>query len=274
MSYWYLNKTNPKTGEVLQTVAFHEYPSLDVLRYHVSETVVRFLHLHGVYASPVSPVVWRIEQKRATSPMNVSGGKIGNESVNGVMDMSAKEFTEVAEAVAGQELRRAEPTQEQLLEINERIKKLRSVSDKRTLVQLAYNGYKNSGVWLNFLELLSEITYKPGWYIRTGIEGDRMWFQIGVTEEAEISWDVVAKKKVPWRGAKHYLSPHMCRNEVVSMAYHAIHRAEVHEVNEWFRYKGASIFNPHLDPDALVEVARYKKNFNVRENAMNMEEPD
>jgi hypothetical protein len=123
-----------------------------------------------------------------------------------------------------------------------------------------------------FQKLLDAITYKPGWYIRTGIERGRMWLQVGVTEEAEISFDLVAGKKVPWRGAKHYLSEHMCRNEIVSMAYHAIERAELHEVREWFRYRGKSIFNPHLDPDALVEVARYAKNFNTRENAMTMAE--
>lgn len=127
--------------------------------------------------------------------------------------------------------------------------------------------------WAQFQALLDQITYKPGWYLRTGIEGDRMWLQVGVTEEAEISYDVVAKKRVPWRGAKHYLSEHMCRNEIVSMAYHAFERAELHEVKEWFRYKGRSIFNPHLDPDALVAVASYAKNFNTRDNAMTMEEP-
>jgi len=37
-------------------------------------------------------------------------------------------------------------------------------------------------------------------------------------------------------------------------------------------YKGRSIFNPHIDPEALVLVAGKKENFNCRENAMSMEE--
>lgn len=133
-----------------------------------------------------------------------------------------------------------------------------------------------------FEDIISRCTYKPGWYLRTGVErggpdGSRMWVQVGVTEEAEISWDMVEEKKVPWRGAKHYLSPHMCRNEIVSTVYHAIKRAEYHEVDEWFRYgpegkKPRAIHNPHLDPDALAVVASKAESFDTRENAMTMEE--
>lgn len=139
-------------------------------------------------------------------------------------------------------------------------------------------GDPNQKKWAEFQEYVDAITYKPGWYMRTGVElggpdGSRMWVQIGVTEEAEISWDPIAGKKVPWRGGKHYLSKHMCRQEIVGTIHHAFQRAEMHEMNEWFRYKGRSIYNPHLDPDALVEVAARAKNFNTRVNAMTMEDP-
>ena len=143
-------------------------------------------------------------------------------------------------------------------------------------------GDKNDDKWKEFDEIISRITYKPGWYLRTGteqggVDGSRMWVQVGVTEEAEISWDMVAGKKVPWRGAKHYLSVHMCRNEIVSTCYHAFMRAEIHEVGEWFRYapegkeKGRSIFNPHLDPDVLAEIAGKASSFDTRINAMTMD---
>ena len=62
----------------------------------------------------------------------------------------------------------------------------------------------------------------------------------------------------------------MCRQEIVAAVYGAIEKAELHEIREFFRYKGASIFNPHLDPDVLAEVAKKKSSFNVRENAMSM----
>lgn len=131
--------------------------------------------------------------------------------------------------------------------------------------------YNRRKKFAEFQEIVDSVTYKPGWYLRTGVEDTRMWVQVGVTDEAEISYDVVEKRRVPWRGAKHFLSEHMCRNEIVSTVYHAIERAELHEVKEWFRYRGASIFNPHLDPDALVETARFKKNFDMRKNAMTMD---
>ena len=136
----------------------------------------------------------------------------------------------------------------------------------------ALKGNTAASKWIEFANILALVTYKPGWYIRAGVEDTRMWYQVGVTEEAEISFDPIAGEKVPWRGAKHYLSEHMCRNEIVTGIKHAIDRAEMHEVNEWFRYKGKSIYNPHLDPDSLVEVAKYAKNFNTRKNAMTMED--
>jgi len=127
--------------------------------------------------------------------------------------------------------------------------------------------------WDEFSAIIAEITYKPGWYFRVGYDDyTRMWIQVGVTEEAEISFDPIEGKKVTWRGAKHFLSEHMCRNEIVSTVFHAIERAEMHEVKEWFRYKKRAIFNPHLDPDALASLAGKAINFNTRENAMTMEE--
>lgn len=123
-----------------------------------------------------------------------------------------------------------------------------------------------------FQSIIDSITYKPGWYLRTGIEDTRMWVQVGVTEDAEISFDMIEKKRVPWRGAKHFLSEHMCRQEIVSTVFHAIERAELHEMKEWFRYKKRAIYNPHLDPDALVVLASKKESFDLRENAMTMKE--
>lgn len=44
------------------------------------------------------------------------------------------------------------------------------------------------------------------------------------------------------------------------------------EMREFFRYRGASIYNPHIDPDVLVDVARKASSFNMRDNAMSMTE--
>lgn len=122
------------------------------------------------------------------------------------------------------------------------------------------------------LAIFALITFKPGWSFRFGEEADRMWFQICVDASSPDCIDSITGEPAPWRGAKHFLSPHMCRNEIVGAAFQAINRAIEHETREWFRYRGRSIFNPHLDPDALAELASKAANFNTRVNAMTMEE--
>lgn len=125
------------------------------------------------------------------------------------------------------------------------------------------------------ISIINEITYKPGWSL--GLHGDddgRPYIQMSVSTESDLSMDPTRKsiERTPWKSGKRYLSPFMCRQEIVGVVFGLIQDAEMHEVREWFRYKGASIYNPHLDPDVLVTVARKASSFNVRENAMSMEE--
>lgn len=131
------------------------------------------------------------------------------------------------------------------------------------------------------LSIISRITYKPGWSVLMGIDGwgfdvdtGRAFIQLHVSTLSDASMDSQKRygTRTPWKSAKRYLSPHMCRQEVVGVIFGLIKDAEMHEVHEWFRYKGASIFNPHLDPDKLAELASKKDAFNVRENAMTMVE--
>lgn len=125
------------------------------------------------------------------------------------------------------------------------------------------------------MEILKQITYKPGWYFHVGIEqegqpGERCFAQVGVEAYTEAALDSTSKtgERVPWKGGKKYFSKFMCRQEIVGAAYGMIHDAEMHEMREWFRFMGASIYNPHLDPLVLVDVARKASSFNIRENAM------
>lgn len=109
--------------------------------------------------------------------------------------------------------------------------------------------------------IVGQITYKPNWEFLVGIDANRFYVQVNYTGPE------------PWKSGKRFLSAHMCRQEIVGSVFSLIMSAEEHEVREAFRYKGASIYNAHLDPDVLVEVARKKSSFNVREDAMSMEEP-
>ncbi len=120
--------------------------------------------------------------------------------------------------------------------------------------------------------LVAACSYKPGWSILFAIDGDRPYIQVAVDETAEAARSPFGGEVAAWKGGKRYLSLHMCRQEVVSAVFAAIKDAEMHEIHEWFKYKGRSIYNPHTDPDALAELVRYRKNLNFRVNAMTMEE--
>jgi hypothetical protein len=64
---------------------------------------------------------------------------------------------------------------------------------------------------------------------------------------------------------KWFVSRHACKAEIVRTAFKAIVAAEEHEVCENFRYRGARIHSPHLDPDVLHRVfERETKPFNKR----------
>ncbi|NTG85842.1 hypothetical protein G6L15_06720 [Agrobacterium rhizogenes] len=125
-------------------------------------------------------------------------------------------------------------------------------------------------------DIVDAISYKPGWTISVTANGDlTSWYlQLAVSEESDASLDSVKRdgSRAPWKSGKRHLSRHMCRQEVVGVVFDLIKAAEMHEVHEWFRYRGASIYNPHLDPDVLVTVARKASSFVMRENAMSMAE--
>lgn len=128
-------------------------------------------------------------------------------------------------------------------------------------------------------EIVWAITYKPGWNIYVRVEGDlrtggRPYIQLRVDERSDSTLDPTGKtqERTEWKSGKRYLSYHMCKQEIVGAVMGLITDAEMHEVREWFRYKGASIFNPHLDPDVLAQVAKKASSFNVRNNAMSMVE--
>ena len=123
--------------------------------------------------------------------------------------------------------------------------------------------------------IVDTITYKPGWTVLFRWSADRPYVQLSVDVTSDLTLDPTGKStaRTPWKSGKRYLSKYMCSQEIVGAVFGLIKDAEMHEVHEWFRYRGASIYNPHLDPEALVELARKRSSFVVRDNAMSMEEP-
>lgn len=125
------------------------------------------------------------------------------------------------------------------------------------------------------VEIINAVTYKPGWTIYASVEDDgRVCGQVGVDETTEAALEAQKRDgtREPWKSGKKFISTWACRQEVVGAVFATIQDAESHEMREWFRYRGAAIYNPHLDPDVLVAIARKASSFNVRENAMTLEE--
>lgn len=106
--------------------------------------------------------------------------------------------------------------------------------------------------------------YKPGWDFVLHDEHPRPYLQLDVVSMCSVTYGPTR-----WRSAKHYLSQHMCKQELVGACFLAVKQAEEHELREFFRYRGARIFNPHIDPDALVGIAEVE---NTRTNPMMMTE--
>lgn len=102
-------------------------------------------------------------------------------------------------------------------------------------------------------ELLREVAYKEGFRILLrrdlGIAG-RVYVQV----ECERP-DAITGEMDVGRGGKIYLSPHMVNGEIVRKVFQALLSYEEHECREFFRYKDAQVFGPHIDVEALVEAA-------------------
>ena len=114
--------------------------------------------------------------------------------------------------------------------------------------------------------IVQTITYKPDWVIY--YNQVHSYIQIHVIN----SIDSVTGKLTEWKSGKRYLDKYMCRQEIVGAVYGLIEAAELHEMREWFRYRGKSIYNPHIDPDKLVEMMQAEKVITCRKNAMLMGE--
>ncbi|CAB3730470.1 hypothetical protein [Paraburkholderia rhynchosiae] len=65
---------------------------------------------------------------------------------------------------------------------------------------------------------------------------------------------------------KWQLSRHMTKSEFVQTAFKCCITSMEHRTREHFRYKGAAVFGPHFDVDALFELCQARQ-FDYREAA-------
>ena len=96
--------------------------------------------------------------------------------------------------------------------------------------------------------IVFDCRYLIGWDILVKLDNDRPYLQISVDDT-----DNFTGLPLRWTGRKWVLSYHMCKNEIVNTAYKAIETDVMHELRENFLYKNTAIFNPHIDPDKLVD---------------------
>ena len=100
------------------------------------------------------------------------------------------------------------------------------------------------------------------WNILVRMDGNRPYLQVHTPNGK----DAETGLPMEWTGRKWMLSPHMCKNEIVATAFKAVMTAMEHEVRESFRYRGVAIFNPHQDPDKLVDFVSDGANIQERNN--------
>lgn len=110
-------------------------------------------------------------------------------------------------------------------------------------------------------ELVSQCTFED-WNLEVKMDGDRPYLQIHVLNGK----DADTGDRLEWTGRKWLLSYHMVPNEIVITAFKAVMAAMEHEVRELFRYRGVPIFNPHLDPDLMVELMKSRNLIQERVN--------
>lgn len=103
-------------------------------------------------------------------------------------------------------------------------------------------------------KILQEITYKEDYIFELKADGDidgRWYVQISFLRP-----DIVTGEPGWGRSGKRYVSPHMAKSEFVALVMGTVLALEEHEAREMFKYRGRRIFGPHIDVDALWEIAR------------------
>lgn len=97
--------------------------------------------------------------------------------------------------------------------------------------------------------IVDQLEYS-NWKFRLGKSGDGVPFlQILFTDKDRITGKVEVQRCRKWQ-----LSYHMVRSEIVRTAFQAVQAAVLHETQEGFKYRGARVYNPHIDLDSVADA--------------------
>lgn len=102
--------------------------------------------------------------------------------------------------------------------------------------------------------IVADIEYND-WTFRLGKYGDDTpYLQVLFKDKDRITGVVEVQRCRKW-----VLSYHMVRSEVVRTAFQAVQAAVLHETQEAFKYRGARVYNPHVDLDSVAEAVLNKQ---------------
>jgi hypothetical protein len=101
--------------------------------------------------------------------------------------------------------------------------------------------------------ICSQISFE-GMDLHCGDDGIALWLQWVFFAPCAETGEACRQSGRKWR-VSHYATP----DEVVKTAFAAVLFALEHEARETFTYRGETIFHPHTDVEALVELAQQKR---------------
>lgn len=94
------------------------------------------------------------------------------------------------------------------------------------------------------------------------LRGREYGLEFGLTEDGNTYVQVTCQRPDTYtgefgtgRGGRRILSPEQSDSSIVRTVFAAFIAYEEHEMREGFQYQGKRVFGPHIDVDALVEVA-------------------
>lgn len=98
-------------------------------------------------------------------------------------------------------------------------------------------------------QILANVAYKQGWHLRVIEKRSDVVLCQWLFSAPDINDGGIP---VLQSCRKWFVSLYSTDSEVIRTAYLAVVQAEMHELNENFTYKGARLFDPHTDLDALA----------------------
>lgn len=106
------------------------------------------------------------------------------------------------------------------------------------------------------------VKYKDGWEFYIGEKSGCMFLQIRFEAKCHSTGNIELQTC-----RKYQLSEFMTETEIVRTCFIAVCRAEMHEIEELFKYRGQDIYNSHINVNKLAQFCESQNGdlFDLRE---------